>query len=46
MNTINEELTSEFDRLKKRLEQGEQLCLEDFKIILLAQLAEENQNER
>ncbi len=46
MNSINDDLKKEFDRIKKILDNGELLNLEDLKVILIAQLAEEELHER
>ncbi len=46
MNSINDDLNKEFDRIKKILDSGGSLNPDDLKIILLAQLAEEDQHER
>lgn len=46
MNTLNEDLNKEFERIKKLMTNGESLKINDLKILLLAQLAEEDSNER
>lgn len=46
MNTLNEDLNKEFERIKKLMTNGESLKIDDLKILLLAQLAEEDSNER
>ncbi|NOT79445.1 MAG: hypothetical protein HOP07_10675 [Bacteriovoracaceae bacterium] len=46
MNTLNEDLIKEYERIKKLMTNGESLKIDDLKILLLAQLAEEDSNER
>jgi hypothetical protein len=46
MNSINEDLNKEFERIKRLITNGESLKLDDLKILLLAQLAEEDSNEQ
>lgn len=46
MNTLIEDLNKEFERIKKLITNGESLKVDDLKILLLAQLAEEDSNER
>ncbi|MBC7429704.1 MAG: hypothetical protein H7336_13895 [Bacteriovorax sp.] len=45
MNIFQEDITKEFDRIKKTLSEGNPLTLEDLKIILLAELNEEDFHE-
>lgn len=46
MNTLNEDLNKEFERIKKLISNGDSLKIDDLKTLLLAQLAEEDANER
>ncbi|MBC7714113.1 MAG: hypothetical protein H7177_12290 [Rhizobacter sp.] len=45
MNIFQDDINNEFDRIKKTLSEGNPLTLEDLKIILLAELNEEDLHE-
>lgn len=45
MNLLQDDLNREFNRIKKMLESGQPLSDEDLKIILLAELNEEDLHE-
>lgn len=45
MKHFQDELNSEFDRIRTLLEKGESLTKEDMKIILIAKLSEEEVHE-
>ncbi len=45
MNLFQDDIVKEYDRIKKSLENGQPLSPEDLKIILLAQLNEEDLHE-
>lgn len=45
MNLFQDDIHQEFERIRKTLESGETLTLEDLKIILLAELNEEDLHE-
>lgn len=45
MNLFHEDIQKEFTRIKKLIESGSQLSMEDLKIILLAELTEEDLHE-
>lgn len=45
MSKLNADLNSELSRLKAKIDQGQQLDVEDLKIILLRELCEEDLNE-
>lgn len=45
MNIFQDDVNKEFDRIKKSLSEGQPLTLEDLKIILLAELNEEDLHE-
>ena len=45
MNIFQDDIKKEFDRIKKSMESGQPLTIEDLKIILLAELNEEDLHE-
>lgn len=45
MNIFQDDINKEFDRIKQIISNGQPLTQEDLKIILLAELHEEDQNE-
>ncbi len=45
MNIFQDDVNKEFERIKKSLSEGQPLTLEDLKIILLAELSEEDLHE-
>jgi hypothetical protein len=45
MNTFKDDIIKEFDRIKKAIENGHPLTVEDLKIILLNELNEEDLHE-
>ena len=45
MNIFQDDVNKEFDRIKKSMGEGHPLTLEDLKIILLAELNEEDLHE-
>ena len=45
MNIFQDDINKEFERIKKTLDNGKPLSLEDLKIILLAELNEEDLHE-
>jgi hypothetical protein len=45
MNIFQDDINKEFERIKNTLESGNPLSLEDLKIILLAELNEEDLHE-
>lgn len=45
MNLFQDDINKEFERIKNTLASGQPLTLEDFKIILLAELNEEDSHE-
>ena len=45
MNIFKDDVNKEFDRIKKSMESGQPLTFEDLKIILLAELNEEDLHE-
>ena len=45
MNIFQDDINKEFERIKNTLESGMPLSLEDLKIILLAELNEEDLHE-
>ncbi len=45
MNLFQDDVSKEYERIKKSLENGQPLSSEDLKIILLAQLNEEDLHE-
>lgn len=45
MNIFQDDINKEFDRIKNTLASGQPLSLEDLKIILLAELNEEDLHE-
>lgn len=45
MNIFQDDVKKEYERIKKSLESGQPLSTEDLKIILLAQLNEEDLHE-
>lgn len=45
MNLFQDDIVKEFERIRKSLENGQSLSPEDLKIILLAQLSEEDLHE-
>lgn len=45
MNIFQDDINKEFDRIKKNLSEGQPLTFEDLKIILLAELNEEDSHE-
>ena len=45
MNLFQDDINKEFDRIKNSLANGQPLSMEDLKIILLAELSEEDSHE-
>ena len=45
MNIFQDEINKEFERIKSTLDDGKPLSLQDLKIILLAELNEEDLHE-
>ena len=45
MNIFQDEINKEFEKIKKTLSDGQPLTIEDLKIILLAELSEEDLHE-
>ena len=45
MNIFQDDITKEFDRIKKTLSNGNPLTIEDLKILLLLELNEEDLHE-
>lgn len=45
MNIFQDEINKEFEKIKKTLSEGHPLTIEDLKIILLAELSEEDLHE-
>lgn len=45
MNLFQDDINKEFDRIKNSLASGQPLSMEDLKIILLAELNEEDSHE-
>lgn len=45
MNIFQDDINNEYERIKKSLSEGQPLTLEDLKVILLAELNEEDLHE-